>query len=373
MPAKYQIKSSIPGRLRLKIPRLCHDLEYGIRLEALVESLPGITKVELKTAASSLIVHYDNNQLSQSQLPKKLAPIIEKASRQESIEKLSLEISGYKCLNLTPYEYSQVLAFRQWRCQDPSFLASFSQKIFRSIEVIVKKKIPEFTLKQISNLLENSTDEWTQEWESLKPKAGFEDYRQLKDVPLKQCDCLAEQVQQEALASAILEGGITSIFGILGEMANIAWLIDKALKTTHKIGFCYGYSPLTSWEKHFAWSIIATATAITKEEQEAAFANLHDCQKVLCKVMREDVIEESAIVTLKDDIVESIIERIIQNLFEEDSGGKLVPLVGVGMGITADRQTIKEVNIAAQKAFQIRWLLENQKIEWLPLNRTQVS
>jgi copper chaperone CopZ len=369
MPAKYQITSLIPGRLRLKIPQLRYDLDYGIRLEALVESVLGITEVELKTAASSLTVHYDTNQLSQSQLLQKIGTIIEQASSEEKLGTLFLEVPGYKCLNLNTYEYSQVLAFRQWRCQDPGFWAAFSKKLFSPLEAMVKKNIPKSTLKQMIDVLEHFTDEWSQEWESLKPKAGLEDYRQLKKVSLKQCDLLVEQVQQEALAATILEGAITSIFGILGEMANIAWLIDKALKTTQKIGLCYGYSPLTFWQKHFIWLIIAMATAITKEEREAALANLHNCQKVFCKVTIEDVMEESVIGTLEEDMVETMIERIMQNLFEEDSAGELVPLVGAGIDITADRQTIKEVSIAAQKAFQLRWLLENKKIEWLPLTR----
>ncbi|GAP94855.1 heavy metal translocating P-type ATPase [Leptolyngbya sp. NIES-2104] len=54
----YEIVHWMPGRFRIRIPRLAQNEEYGAKLKYLVESLNFVTEVRLNSIASSLIVEY---------------------------------------------------------------------------------------------------------------------------------------------------------------------------------------------------------------------------------------------------------------------------------------------------------------------------
>lgn len=54
----YQIVHWMPGRFRIRIPRLATDEEYGLKLTHLIESLAFVTGTRINPAASSLIVEY---------------------------------------------------------------------------------------------------------------------------------------------------------------------------------------------------------------------------------------------------------------------------------------------------------------------------
>jgi Cu2+-exporting ATPase len=57
----YQIVHWMPGRFRIRIPRLAYDEEYGNKLRYMVGSLGFVTSTRLNSAASSLIVEYQHN------------------------------------------------------------------------------------------------------------------------------------------------------------------------------------------------------------------------------------------------------------------------------------------------------------------------
>jgi len=54
----FQIVHHIPGRIRLQIPRLGFDVDYGTRLHYLTYTSGFVTEARLNLAAKSLVVHY---------------------------------------------------------------------------------------------------------------------------------------------------------------------------------------------------------------------------------------------------------------------------------------------------------------------------
>ncbi len=80
----YQVVHSITGRCRLRIPRITWDLEYASRIQWLIESLDFVSEVRINTAASSVIVNYDE-QVSSAVTQEKLATCMQQASRTENI------------------------------------------------------------------------------------------------------------------------------------------------------------------------------------------------------------------------------------------------------------------------------------------------
>ena len=69
---EFQIVHALPGRIRLKIPRLRRESSYRDRLQRLVKSLNPVTEVQVHPASASMIVYYNprsiENKIMQRQL-----------------------------------------------------------------------------------------------------------------------------------------------------------------------------------------------------------------------------------------------------------------------------------------------------------------
>lgn len=76
----HAIVHAIPGRIRLRIPRLRYDPEYARRLEILLQADSSlVTTVRLKPAAASIAVTYNPKKISEFQLRQHLSHLIQAA------------------------------------------------------------------------------------------------------------------------------------------------------------------------------------------------------------------------------------------------------------------------------------------------------
>lgn len=76
----HAIVHAIPGRIRLRIPRLRYDPEYARRLEILLQADSSlVTTVRLKPAAASITVTYNPKKISEFQLRHHLSHLIQAA------------------------------------------------------------------------------------------------------------------------------------------------------------------------------------------------------------------------------------------------------------------------------------------------------
>lgn len=76
----YQVLHHSPGRLRLQIPRLRHDLTYGQTLENLVLALPVVLGARLNRLAASLVVNYYSPGLSPENAKALIAKCLDQAA-----------------------------------------------------------------------------------------------------------------------------------------------------------------------------------------------------------------------------------------------------------------------------------------------------
>ncbi len=76
----YSIVHSIPGRVRLRVPRLARDDRYAYRLQVLLEAEPNVTRVRIKPTASSLVVNYKTGQITDEQMHRHLENVIQLAA-----------------------------------------------------------------------------------------------------------------------------------------------------------------------------------------------------------------------------------------------------------------------------------------------------
>ncbi|XWK86185.1 MAG: hypothetical protein U7127_18415 [Phormidium sp.] len=57
----YRVVHAIPGRIRIRIPRLVDDAEYANKIKNLIAALDFVSYVRINPTASSLVVEYNYN------------------------------------------------------------------------------------------------------------------------------------------------------------------------------------------------------------------------------------------------------------------------------------------------------------------------
>ncbi|MCC5896757.1 MAG: hypothetical protein EA395_09740 [Phormidium sp. GEM2.Bin31] len=78
-PEDYTIVHSVPGRIRLRIPRLRTDAIYAKRLQALLVEDARVKSARINRAAASLAIQYDGGGVSELELGLYLLQVLEQA------------------------------------------------------------------------------------------------------------------------------------------------------------------------------------------------------------------------------------------------------------------------------------------------------
>jgi len=75
----YSVAHAIPGRIRFRIPKLFKDTEYGNKLKLAIESTTKNTKVRVNHTASSIVIHYSTELISDEKMRSHLVNLIQTA------------------------------------------------------------------------------------------------------------------------------------------------------------------------------------------------------------------------------------------------------------------------------------------------------
>lgn len=78
----YTIVHSVPGRIRLQIPRLRHEPTFAKRLETLLLTQDIVLGVRINRPASSIAIRYDGTNLTELDLGMRLLQLFEQAERE---------------------------------------------------------------------------------------------------------------------------------------------------------------------------------------------------------------------------------------------------------------------------------------------------
>ena len=62
--ARVKVAHAVPGRIRLRIPRIKNDCDYAANVRVRLGALPGITSVEANPVTGSVVVTYDDAETS---------------------------------------------------------------------------------------------------------------------------------------------------------------------------------------------------------------------------------------------------------------------------------------------------------------------
>ena len=89
----YTIVHSVPGRIRLRIPRLMTDAIYAKHLEKVLSADQRVMRIRLNRSAASLVIQYDGAGVSELELGMRLLQILAEAENGATTN--SVYNSGY--------------------------------------------------------------------------------------------------------------------------------------------------------------------------------------------------------------------------------------------------------------------------------------
>lgn len=75
----YTIVHAVPGRIRVKIPRLSKDIEFSEVLEELLEADDHVIESRINRVAASVVIYYESQGLSDVELGLRLLNIMNQA------------------------------------------------------------------------------------------------------------------------------------------------------------------------------------------------------------------------------------------------------------------------------------------------------
>lgn len=260
---------------------------------------------------------------------------------------------------MTPYERKVLRQLRRWQAQAPGWgtraLAGPGGRVAKVVEVLVPTAALRAALKHADRLGERLADQ-----RSIVKRAGARGLGELREGPLERCDELARSVGRRA---SLMGGGTGALFGVaggLGLLADVPALLTLALRTIHRVGYCYGETPEALEDRRLSIGIFALVSANSMDEKQAALAALRGDAGALVDAAWRDGVERVAERELAKEAavfsLQNLARRIGVNLGRRKIAGS-VPVLGAAVGAAINAWYLGDVAQTARCVFQERWLM----------------
>lgn len=125
-PIACEILHAIPGRIRLRIPKLAQESTYGEKLTYVIESLPWVSQIRINPLVSCVIINYQSHPYSD---PQKQATLLERVQEADTLILLPTEISNDP--------ESALVQFWEWLSEEFQSLLTEFAEIRKTILVVI--------------------------------------------------------------------------------------------------------------------------------------------------------------------------------------------------------------------------------------------
>lgn len=266
--------------------------------------------------------------------------------------------------SLTKYEDEQVVKIRDWKGKEPSVVSKTFGKAVAPVTWIIQKVIPQAAIRGAIDA-SNSAGKWLSDKGDIKRNGMVSEIRNLRNKDLELSDKLANSIHNWAIGMATAEGAATGFGGIFMIAVDIPAIVTLAMRTIHKIGLCYGYESLDENDNQFVLGILAASSANSVAEKVAALTTLRSIEVTIAKqtwkamaekAAKQQISKEGAIIAIKN------LAKQIGITITKRKALQAIPVIGALVGGSVNGWYIKDVGWAARRAFQERWLIDNQKI-----------
>ena len=263
------------------------------------------------------------------------------------------------------YEKEQMQAIDAWRMERPSVIGAALGYVMFPIAMLMQAVVPPAAIRGAINGT-SAMAEWLSDEGDVLRKGAVSEIDELKRKDLRLSDKLANEFHNWAIGLASAEGVGSGIWGIYGLAMDIPFIITFALRTIHKIGLCYGYNSKDEKGKQFVLALLSAAGANTATEKAEAVKILRAIDVMIAKQTLKTLTEKAVEQQLLKEAVLMSIENVGRRLglnITERKVLQAIPAIGACVGGSVNAWFIKDVGWAARRAFQERWLIENNMIE----------
>lgn len=267
-------------------------------------------------------------------------------------------------MELTPYEQQQWKAIVEWKNEEPSVISQTAGKALAPVSWLIGKVVPEAAMRGILDL-SSSAAEWLTDTGDLTRDAGVSSLDELRGLGLQRSDELADEVHNWAIGMAGAEGAATGAAGIFGIAADIPMVLVLALRTIHKIGACYGFEAKSKEDKDFMLAILSASSANEMAEKTAALTTLRMVQVSIAKTTWKKLAEKAATDRFSKEAGVIAVKTLAKQLginMTKRKALQAIPAIGAVVGGSVNAWYLKEIGWSARRAFQERWLLENERV-----------
>jgi hypothetical protein len=262
-------------------------------------------------------------------------------------------------IRLTAYEQAQWQAIEQWRQAPPDWGTRAMRMPTRVASFAAQKLVPAGALRTALRGVDRAAG-WTALHRDVLKAAGVDDLAALRDLPLEECDRLAQRVELRAMALGVAGGAAFGFAGAVGIAADIPSLLALALRTIHRTAYCYGEDWRGPERKGLAIGVFALASANTLEEKQAAWDAWSRGGELFVEAWRdgvERVAERHLAKGAAQLSLKTVTDRIGLNLARRSLFGLgLMPVVGAVIGGAINAGYLQDIAAVAQRALQYRWL-----------------
>lgn len=265
---------------------------------------------------------------------------------------------------MTSYEYNEYEQIIKWQNEEPSVVSQTINGVLKPVSWLIGKIVPPKAIQGALTAFDGLADLLTDS-NDIKRDGGVDNIEELRHKNLQLSDKLANNVHNWANGVAAAEGAATGYFGLPGLIVDIPSLVTMSLRVIHKIGLCYGYDCITQTDKQFVYGILSAAGSNSVKEKVASISTLQVINKTVASVTWKKMAEKAAENKLGIEAlimtIRSLAKQIGVNLTKRKAL-QSIPIIGAGVGGALNVAFLNDVVWAARRAYQERWLLENDKI-----------
>jgi hypothetical protein len=268
-------------------------------------------------------------------------------------------------MNLGEYEKEQIRAVDEWRTEKPSGISTALGFVMFPISLLIQALVPKSAIRRAIGGA-SCAAEWFADEGDIIRKGKVSEIDGLRTKDLKLSDTLANEVHNRAIGIASAEGVGSGVLGVSGLILDIPFIITFALRTIHKIGLCYGYRNNDEKGKQFVLALLSAAGANTASEKADALKILRAIDVMIAKQTLKTVAEKAVEQQLAKEAVLLSVKNLARQLGINITDRKIlqaIPAIGAAVGGSVNALFINDVGWAARRAFQERWLIENEMIE----------
>lgn len=265
---------------------------------------------------------------------------------------------------ITSYENNQYDEIVKWEQKEPSVAAKTADFLMKPVSWVVQKIIPSKAIEG-ALLASSKFAERLADTNDIIRDGGVGSIEELRHKDLELSDKLANEVHNWANGVATAEGGAAGYFGIAGMAIDIPTLITLSLRTIHKIGLCYGYECKTEDDNKYVLAIVSAACSNTMKEKATSVSMLQAMAVVVAKTTWKKMSERAMANKFGMDAAIIGIRNLAKQLginITKRKAAQAIPIIGAGVGAAMNLAFINDVSWAARRAFQEKWLIDNNKI-----------